>query len=29
MIIVVVTLAHASPPDPTWVEGVHDQADFE
>jgi len=29
LIITPVTLAHASPPDPTWVPGVYDQADFD
>jgi len=29
LIIAPVTLAHASPPDPTWVTGVYDQADFD
>ena len=29
LIIAPVTLAHASPPDPTWVAGVYDQADFD
>ena len=29
LIIVPVTLAHASPPDPTWLAGVYDQADFD
>ena len=24
-----VTLAHASPPDQTWIAGVYDQADFD
>src|SRR5215475_3635300 len=27
--IVPVTLAHASPPDQTWLAGVYDQADFD
>jgi hypothetical protein len=29
LIIVPVTLAHASPPDQTWLAGVYDQADFD
>ena len=29
VIIAPVTLAHASPPDPTWLAGVYDQADFD
>ena len=29
LIIVPVTLAHASPPDPTWHAGLYDQADFD
>src|SRR5262245_22486310 len=29
LVIVPVTLAHASPPDPTWLAGVYDQADFD
>jgi|SRR5215831_19174982 len=29
LIIAPITLAHASPPDPTWLEGVYDQADFD
>ena len=29
LIIAPVTLAHASPPDPTWLAGVYDQADFD
>jgi len=29
LMIAPVTLAHASPPDPTWVAGVYDQADFD
>jgi len=27
--IIAVTLAHASPPDQTWLAGVYDQADFD
>src|SRR5262245_56171489 len=29
LIITPVTLAHASPPDQTWLAGVYDQADFD
>ena len=29
LIIAPVTLAHASPSDPTWLAGVYDQADFD
>jgi len=29
LIIVPVTLAHASPPDQTWLAGIYDQADFD
>jgi len=29
LVIVPVTLAHASPPDQTWLAGVYDQADFD
>jgi len=29
LVIVPVTLAHASPPDQTWLPGVYDQADFD
>ena len=29
LIIIPVTLAHASPPDQTWLAGVYDQADFD
>ena len=29
LIIAPVTLAHASPPDQTWLAGVYDQADFD
>jgi len=29
VIIAPVTLAHASPPDQTWIAGVYDQADFD
>ena len=29
LIIAPITLAHASPPDPTWLAGVYDQADFD
>ena len=29
VIIAPVTLAHASPPDQTWIPGVYDQADFD
>ena len=29
LIIVPITLAHASPPDQTWFAGVYDQADFD
>ena len=29
LIIAPVTLAHASPPDQTWLEGIYDQADFD
>jgi hypothetical protein len=29
LIIAPVTLAHASPPDQTWIAGVYDQADFD
>jgi len=29
LIIAPVTLAHASPPDLTWLAGVYDQADFD
>jgi hypothetical protein len=29
LLIAPVTLAHASLPDPTWLEGVYDQADFD
>ena len=29
LIIVPVTLAHASPPDQTWLAGVYDEADFD
>jgi len=29
LIIAPVTLAHASPPDQTWLPGVYDQADFD
>jgi len=29
LLITPVTLAHASPPDPTWLAGVYDQADFD
>ena len=29
LLIAPVTLAHASPPDPTWLAGVYDQADFD
>src|SRR5215467_5106610 len=29
LVIVPVTLAHASPPDQTWLAGVYDEADFD
>jgi hypothetical protein len=29
LIVVPVTLAHASPPDQNWLAGVYDQADFD
>src|SRR5262249_39018764 len=29
LVVVPVTLAHASPPDQTWLAGVYDQADFD
>ena len=29
LMIAPVTLAHASPPDPTWIAGIYDQADFD
>jgi len=29
VIVAPVTLAHASPPDQTWIAGVYDQADFD
>jgi hypothetical protein len=29
LIIAPITLVHASPPDPTWLAGVYDQADFD
>jgi len=29
LLIAPVTLAHASPPDQTWLAGVYDQADFD
>ena len=29
LLIAPVTLAHASPPDQTWIAGVYDQADFD
>jgi hypothetical protein len=29
LVIVPVTLAHANPPDQTWLAGVYDQADFD
>jgi len=29
LVIVPVMLAHASPPDQTWIAGVYDQADFD
>ena len=29
LVIAPVTLAHASPPDQTWLAGVYDQADFD
>ena len=29
LIIAPVTLAHASPPDQTWLAGIYDQADFD
>jgi len=29
LIITPVTLAHASPPDQTWIAGIYDQADFD
>ena len=29
LIIAPITLAHASPPDQTWLAGVYDQADFD
>ena len=29
LIIVPVALAHASPPDQTWIAGVYDEADFD
>ena len=29
LLIASVTLAHASPPDQTWLAGVYDQADFD
>jgi len=29
LIILPITLAHASPPDQTWLAGVYDQADFD
>src|SRR5215469_18348007 len=29
LIIVPITLAHASPPDQIWLAGVYDQADFD
>jgi len=29
LIITPVTLAHASPPDQTWIPGVYDQSDFD
>jgi len=29
LLVVPVTLAHASPPDQTWLAGVYDQADFD
>src|SRR5215475_13631407 len=29
LLIAPVTLAHASPPDQTWLAGIYDQADFD
>ena len=29
LLIVPVTLGHASPPDQTWIEGIYDQVDFD
>jgi len=29
LVIVPVMLAHASPPDQTWIAGIYDQADFD
>jgi hypothetical protein len=29
LVISVVCLAHASPPDPTWIPGIYDNADFD
>ena len=29
LILAPITLAYASPPDPTWLAGVYDQADFD
>ena len=29
LLVAPVTLAHASPPDQTWLAGVYDQADFD
>jgi len=29
LVISVVCLAHASPPDPTWIPGIYDTADFD
>jgi hypothetical protein len=29
LIITPITLVHASPPDPTWIPGFYDQADFD
>ena len=29
LVIVPVTLAHASPPDQTWLAGVYDESDFD
>jgi len=29
LVIAPITLAYASPPDPTWLAGVYDQADFD
>jgi hypothetical protein len=29
LVVSVVCLAHASPPDPTWIPGIYDAADFD